>query len=165
VNRGIDFPKHQEVRTVTRHRLASHFAVALAIAGSAGPVFAQEPDTPILPGYWESTNTYNFFGDHTKVEKKCIKPADIEKFFSGPSNRHYKCNYPTRIVGDGKAVFKGQCVDKRGRKVDIQASGTYTLTSYHLDARLRTAIVGLPISATGSSIAKRISETCPPGAK
>jgi hypothetical protein len=140
-------------------------AAAAFVAPFAVPAAAQGSDTPILPGYWESTNTYNFFGDHTKKEFKCVRPADIEKFFSGPSNRHYKCDYPTRQVGGGNAVFKGQCVDKRGRKVEIEAKGTYTPTSYRLNARIKTSIVGFPLSATGSSVARRVSDTCPPGAK
>jgi len=125
-------------------------------AASAG-----RDENRILPGYWEYTNRLDFLFTDTKTEKRCVKPADVDKFLSGPSNRHYSCDYPTRVVGDGKASFKGVCRDKRGREARVSAAGTYSPKAFHLDATLGTSIGGLPISPTASVDAKWLAADCP----
>lgn len=141
---------------------------ALGGAVTAGAVLAQpaasQTDT-ILPGYWEYTNKIQFLVSNSSVEKRCVKPADIEKFFSGPSNRHYKCVYPTRVVGDGKAKFEGVCTDKRGRKAYVTAQGTYSPKAFTLNAKIKTSIIGLPVTPTGSISARYLGPTCPADAK
>ena len=98
--------------------------VALAIAGSA---HAQDS---IRTGYWETTDKVISPISSTKVENRCITPKAVEKFMMGPSNHIYSnCIYPKRSVGDGKMSFKGECADKKGKKVKISASGTYTETT------------------------------------
>lgn len=144
--------------------------LVLALSGAlvllSLPATARQPNdpTPIRPGYWESTNRVQFFVRSTSTERKCLREEDIEKFFSGPSNRHYRCEYPTRVVANGQARFDGVCTDKRGRKAYVTASGTYTPDSFRLNARIRTSIIGVPITPTGTMEARRIGDTCPPGA-
>jgi hypothetical protein len=138
-------------------------ATVAAIALLTVPaVAASQANNTILPGYWEYRSKVSLGVSSKSVEKKCVEPKDIEKFFSGPSNRHYKCTYPVRNVANGKAEFKGTCVDKRGRTADVTASGTYSPKHFTLQARIKTSIIGVPISPTGSIDATWIGPTCPP---
>jgi hypothetical protein len=135
--------------------------LALALAAAAVPALAaREP--PIQPGYWESTNKLLSPIRQTSTEKRCITPADVDKFMSGPSNRHYACTYPTNIIANGKITLKGTCVSKKGRKVQVSGGGTYTPTSFTLMAEVATEFLGLDITGRASTEAHRISDTCPP---
>ena len=131
---------------------------ALAVAAPASAVAA----TTILPGYWESTNRLLSPIKQTKTEKRCITPADVDKFLAGPSNRHYACTYPTKVFAGGKITLKGTCVSKKGRKVAVQGSGAYTPTSFNLTAEIATEFLGLDIAGKASTEARRLGDTCPP---
>ena len=130
----------------------------LAALALAGPAVAQ---TAITPGYWESTNKLLSPIRSTSVEKRCITPADVDKFMAGPSNRHYTCTYPTRTIQDGKITLKGTCVSKKGQKVAIAGSGVYTHTSFSLLADVAVEFGGLNIAGKASTEAHRIGDTCP----
>ena len=78
----------------------------------AAPAAAQEQT--ILPGYWDVTNKVSAIISQTKTEKRRITPSEVSKFVMGPSNRHYKCDYPTRVFKDGKIRLKGNCATKNG---------------------------------------------------
>ena len=132
---------------------------ALAILALAGPAAAAET---IRPGYWESTNRLLSPVRTTDVERRCITPADVEKFLMGPSNRHYTCTYPTRSFANGQILLKGQCVSKKGRQVEVSGQGTYTPTNFKLTANIATTFLGLPVSGRASTEARRIGDTCPP---
>jgi hypothetical protein len=132
--------------------------LAVALAGSA---VAQ---TAIQPGYWESTNRLLSPIPSTSREMRCIQPADVEKFMAGPSNRHYACTYPTRIIAHGRIILKGTCVSKKGRQVSISGKGSYTFTSFHLEADIATEFAGLPITGRASTDAHRVADACPPPA-
>ena len=125
----------------------------------AAPAAAQEQT--ILPGYWDVTNKVSAIISQTKTEKRCITPSQVSKFVMGPSNRHYKCDYPTRIFKDGKIALKGQCATKNGSKAALQATGTYSPTTFTMVADISTVYLGLPLSARARTAAKRISDTCP----
>ena len=135
-------------------RLAVLLALAVAAPAAAAPT--------ITPGYWESTNRLLSPIKQTKTEKRCITPADVEKFLSGPSNRHYACTYPTKVFADGRIALKGTCVSKKGRKVAVQGQGAYTPTSFNLTAEIATEFLGLDITGKASTEARRIADTCPP---
>ena len=139
------------------------FGAALALSALAVPVAspAREQQT-ILPGYWLYTNTLSLFFSQTSVEHRCVKPDEVDKMLAGPSNRHYSCEYPTRVVGGGKARFEGVCRDKKGREAQVSAVGTYAPKSFHLDAKLTTNIIaGIPMSPAGTIDAKWLSADCP----
>ena len=123
------------------------------------PALAQ--DTTIQPGYWEVTNKVSAIVSQTKTERRCITPAEVSKFVMGPSNRHYKCDYPTRVFKDGKISLKGQCATKNGSKAALQATGTYSPSTFTMVADISTVYAGLPLSARATTTAKRISDTCP----
>ena len=131
---------------------------ALALLSGA-PALAQEQT--ILPGYWDVTNKVSAIISQTKTEKRCITPAEVAKFVMGPSNRHYKCDYPTRVFRDGKISLKGQCATKNGSKAALQATGTYSPTTFTMIADISTVYAGVPLSARATTTAKRISDTCP----
>ena len=129
---------------------------ALAVAGSAAAA-----QSPILPGYWESTNTVSSPLHSTSTSRRCISPADVDRFLTGPINHHYTCVYPIRRVAGGKLAMKGVCTDNKGRQVRVSASGAYTPTSFHVDAVMATRFLGLPVSGHGTTEARRIADACP----
>lgn len=131
-------------------------AILLA-AGVATPAAAQ-----IEPGYWESTNRLLSPIRQTSTEKRCITPADVEKFMAGPSNRHYQCTYPTKVIENGRIVLQGTCVSKKGREVAVSGQGSYTPTSFNLSANIATHFLGIPLSGRASTEARRIGDVCPP---
>lgn len=134
-------------------------AAALIFAFSPAAALAAAP--PIQPGYWESTNRLLSPIRQTKVEKRCITPAEVDKFMAGPSNRHYKCTYPHKIIENGRISLKGTCVSKKGRKVAVQGSGAYSPTSFNLTADIATEFLGLDIAGRASTEARRIGDVCP----
>jgi uncharacterized protein DUF3617 len=134
--------------------------IALLLASAvAAPAAAAAP--PIQTGYWESTNRLLSPIRQTKTEKRCIKPADVDKFLAGPSNRHYACTYPTKVIAGGQIKLKGACVSKKGRKVAVQGEGSYTPTSFTLTAEVATEFLGLDITGRASTDAHKIADTCP----
>lgn len=134
--------------------------VFLMTLGAATPALAAAH--LIQPGYWESTNRLLSPIKQSKTERRCISPAEVEKFMAGPSNRHYACTYPTKVFAGGRITLKGTCVSKKGRKVAVQGSGAYTPTSFNLTAEIATEFLGLDIAGKASTEAHRIGDTCPP---
>lgn len=128
-------------------------------ATAAAPAVASE-ETTIMPGWWESTNKATMVITVTEREQRCITPADVDKILSGRINRHYTCTYPTKRVGDGKMFFQGTCVDKRGRTVNITATGAYSPTAFTLKANLSGRYGGVPLSASMSTEAHRLGDEC-----
>ena len=134
---------------------------ALLVLGTAAPAAATAQQA-ITPGYWESTNKLLSPIKQTSTEKRCITPADVDKFMAGPSNRHYACTYPTKVIAGGRITLKGTCVSKKGQKVAVQGSGEYTPTSFTLTADIATEFFGLDIAGRARTEARRIGDTCPP---
>ena len=137
--------------------LAASAAVLLLTAGAS--VAAGPEEQTILPGYWSVTNRVAVVAG--KTEKRCITPSEVSKFVLGPSNRHYKCDYPTKVFHNGKITLKGNCATKNGHSARIDATGSYTPTTFKMNAKVRTTVGGLPVNATAVTDAKRLSETCP----
>lgn len=132
----------------------------LFAAAAAAPA-ALAAETTILPGYWESTNRLISPVRSSSVERRCITPADVDKFLAGPSNRHYACTYPNKSIGGGRIAMKGSCVSKKGRRVAVSGEGSYTPTSFYLEATVATTFFGIPIAGRASTNAHRISDSCP----
>lgn len=145
------------------------FTVLLAAMAVAAPALAQPQSpnqSPIQPGYWESTNRLLSPIRTSKVERRCLTPADIDKFLAGPSNHHYDCTYPTRIVENGRITMAGTCVSrKNGRKVQVAGEGAYTPTSFQITASIATEFAGIPLSGRASTDARRIGDVCPASAE
>ncbi len=131
------------------------------MAALLGPAVAWAEATP-LPGYWELSNTAKLVISSRSTEKKCFTAADIDKVLEGPSNRHYKCTYPIRVVGGGKIRLTGTCVTKRGQVAEVTAEGTYSATAFRLRAKLKTKISGVQLAADASTTARRLGDICPP---
>jgi len=134
---------------------------ALTALGT-GAAAAAEP--PISPGYWESTNAVVSPYHQTTTERRCITPADVGRFLNGPINHHYTCVYPTQRVAGGKIAMKGVCTDNKNRKVEVSSHGTYTPTSFHMDATIATSFLGIPVTGRASTDAHRLGDACPPPA-
>ena len=137
-------------------------ALIPAVLLLAAPAAAQEQT--ILPGYWDVTNKVSAIISQTKTEKRCITPSEVSKFVMGPSNRHYKCDYPTRVFKDGKIRLKGNCATKNGSQAALEATGTYSPTTFTMNAKISTTYAGVPLSGIATTTARRIRETCPAAA-
>ena len=148
---------------MSRKLLIAAAALALPLTLSAASAVAQEKT--IDPGYWDVTNKVQAVITKTTHEMRCIKPAEVAKFTMGPSNRHYACTYPTRVFKDGKITLKGTCASKKGRRVAIEATGSYSPTTFKMTADVDTTYAGIPLGGRFITDAKKISDSCPAGAK
>ena len=140
--------------------------IFLAVAGLATASAAAPPaaaQSPIEPGYWESTNRLLSPIQQSKVERRCITPADVDKFLAGPSNRHYDCTYPERHIAGGVIRLSGACVKRKGggQPIRVSGEGVYDRESFSINATIATEIAGIPLSGRASTEARRISDTCP----
>jgi opacity protein-like surface antigen len=132
--------------------------VAGALAVLANTAAASAAETPILPGLWKYSAKVLFGIAEVEGGRRCLKAEEVEQFMAFPGNRHYKCEYTTKSVQDGKVSMAGACVDKKGRRAPIRARGTYTPESFRLNINLTTTN-GIPLAGVMS--AQRISATCP----
>lgn len=130
----------------------------LGLAALATPALAADA---IEPGYWDVTNRVLSPIRTKQVEKRCITPAEVAKFMMGPSNRHYKCTYPTRNFSGGKILLKGTCT-KKNQTLAVDGTGTWSPTSFALTAHVATEVLGIPVVAKASTEATRIGDVCPP---
>ena len=135
-------------------------AVMLGAPAAAPQAQTAAPAQPVLPGYWEYTTSALGSRD---TEQKCVRPSEINRFFGGLSTNRWKCTYPTRQVGDGRARFEGTCQDKKGRRVSVRLNGTYQTESFHFNggAQLMRGTPYIPASIT----ARRLSAQCPANAE
>jgi len=135
-------------------------AAALTAPAAAQPAKAE---SPILPGYWESTNRLLSPIRTSKVEHRCITPADVEKFLAGPSNHHYDCSYPSKLIDNGVIRLSGTCVKRKGggAPIKVAGEGVYTQTSFKITASIATDIAGIPLSGRASTEARRVADSCP----
>ncbi|MGH7028423.1 DUF3617 domain-containing protein [Brevundimonas sp.] len=135
-------------------------AGAVMLAAPAAAPQAQTSEQPVLPGYWEYTTSAVGQRD---TEQKCVRPSEINRFFGGLSTNRWKCTYPTRVVGGGRARFEGTCQDKKGRRVNVRLNGTYQTESFRFNggAQLIRGTPYIPASIT----ARRLSAQCPANAE
>ena len=129
-----------------------------ALARLANPAAASAAQTPILPGLWKYSAKVLFGIAEVEGGRRCLKAEEVEKFIAFPGNRHYRCTYPTKTVAGGRLAMEGACVDKKGRRAPIRATGTYTPENFRLNIRLTTTN-GIPLS--GTMTAQRLSAACP----
>jgi hypothetical protein len=141
-------------------RLAVLTAAIAAVLGV--PLRAAAQDS-IQPGYWETVDRVLSPIVTTKTQRRCITPADVDKFMQGPHNHIYACTYPRQVVGQGRIELAGSCVDKKGHKVSLSGNGAFTATSLHMTAEVGFKLLGVPMTATASTDARRLGDVCPPG--
>ena len=148
--------------SVASHPAAQAAAAALLLAV---PSLAHAQASPVLPGYWESSESYSILLAGSSRGRKCLTEAQVNDFITAPQTSHYRCAYASRQVGDGQARFRGgACYSHKGRKVlsDVQVDGRYAPESFHLAFQFHLVLssgVGLPGSALID--AHRISAECP----
>lgn len=134
----------------------SALALSLAIAAPAAAA-----ETPIAPGYWETTSQIISPLPTKKTEKRCIRAEDVEKFIGGSPNRHYTCTYPTREISGGRIRLVGSCKTKNSAPVPITGEGVYTRDTLQLDARIKAKLGGLTVPVHARTSGKRIADACP----
>ena len=138
------------------------FIAAVALAAPAASALADSP-YPINPGTWEVRTL--FLGLVGGSERWCVKPQDISKFLSGPSNHIYHCTYPENVTANGQLRFKGTCEDKHGYAGHLQGDGGYTPTTLHMKASGAFKFHGFMLPGSASIQGHFVSEDCPPGVK
>ena len=131
--------------------------VALTLAGTAGAI------ETIRPGYWSTTNTVTSPINQTKTENRCVTPKAIAKFTGCYINHHYACTCPRQSNAAGKIVFRGDCVDAKGRHVLIDGEGTYTATTLEMTATGHASMMGLSIPFSTHTDSHWLADTCPAG--
>ena len=149
--------------TFVRQRLT--VAAVLAAALLAAPLHASSQTTTtdtILPGYWEYR--VKLLGATIDTEMWCVRDDQIDKFFSGPCNRHHTCVYPTRVVGGGKARFAGYWQNDEGKRANVQASGEYSPRRFTLRTTATRDTNGAPIPAM-TLAANWLGATCKPAGR
>ena len=120
--------------------------------------FAQ---TGVTPGYWETINQVLSPFPTRKVEKRCIKPADVAKFMQGPSNHIYTCTYPTREIAGGRIRLVGSCKTRDGKPVPVTGTGAYTGDTFRVDANIQAQIGGFTLPVHARTTARRLGDDCP----
>lgn len=140
--------------------LAPVMAGGVLLAAPALAPAQTAAQSEVLPGYWEYTTSALGQRD---TEQKCVRPSEINRFFGGLSTNRWRCTYPTRVVGDGRARFEGTCQDKKGRRVNVRLTGAYEDTSFSFrgGAQLLRGTPYIPATIT----ARRISAQCPADAE
>jgi hypothetical protein len=133
----------------------------LALLPSSAPAFAGQP--AIAPGYWETRT--DWMGQKGAPDRLCIKPQDVARFLSGPSNHIYRCTYPVSTAASGAINFEGTCADKKGQKIKLRGKGAYTAATVHMTATGTAKMLGISLPGGASVDAHLISATCPLGAK
>ena len=135
-------------------------AAGLLMSAPSAATPPQAPAGQPQPGYWEYTTSVLGVRD---TEQKCVRPSEINRFFSGLSTRRWRCTYPVRQVGDGQARFEGTCEDRKGRRVNVRLNGPYETESFRFNggAQLARGTPYIPASIT----ARRIAAQCPANAE
>ncbi len=131
---------------------------ASVLAVLANTAAASAAETPILPGLWKYSAKVLFGLAEVESGRRCLKAEEVERFIAFPGNKHYKCDYSTKTVANGRVAMQGVCKDKKGRRAPIRARGTYTPENFRLNINLTTTN-GIPLSGVMS--AQRVSATCP----
>jgi hypothetical protein len=134
--------------------------IAASAAVLAGPAFATA-QTTIQPGYWETTSQVLSPFPTTKVERRCIRAEDVDKFIAGSPNHNYTCTYPTKEIADGKIRLAGSCKTKNSDPVSISTEGVYTPDSLRMDAYVKARVGGVNIPVHARTSGKRLGDTCP----
>ena len=132
--------------------------LAGAAALLANTAAASPAATPILPGFWKYSAKVLFGIAEVEGGRRCLQAEEVERFMAFPGNKHYKCEYTTKTVANGRVAMQGVCVDKKGRRAPIRARGAYTPESFRLNINLTTTN-GIPLA--GVMTAQRVSPTCP----
>jgi hypothetical protein len=117
--------------------------------------------SPIAPGYWETTSQVVSPFPTKKTEKRCIREEDVEKFIGGAPNRHYTCTYPTRQIAGGRIRLAGSCKTKNSDPVPITGEGTYSRDSIRLDAHVKAKLGGITVPVHARTTGRRLGDTCP----
>ena len=124
------------------------------------PLAAHAAET-IQPGYWEARDEVISPIHSAKTERRCVTPREVDKFMSCHINHIYQCVCPEQTARDGVVMFKGECVDKKGRRVGISGRGNYTPTTLTMTADVTFRLLGIPMSGEARTDAHRIGDICP----
>ena len=133
----------------------------LAAVLVAAPVLLMMPasapaveDLPLDPGTWEASAYTGAI--RLGRDKRCIQAEDVTRFIGGWSNSVYTCVYPTSIHANGQLVWKGTCHSRGGRRLDIEATGTYTQTAFRATGKVRSRLAGVDLTVPFRFSAKRL---------
>lgn len=117
--------------------------------------------TTLLPGLWEFQSS--LAGMSGKSETKCLTKAQVDRFLTDPSNRHYDCDVSEREVGAGKVRLKGVCANRKHaeQKIGVSLAGTYAPETFSLKGTALPRIFGgIEVPVAASVTAHRVSADC-----
>jgi hypothetical protein len=141
-------------------------AAAAMLYTAPRPEAEAQPAKPVLPGYWESSETYSLaLLSGASHARKCLTEAQVAQFVTSPQTSHYQCSYKSRKVEAGQAAFRGgSCYSHKGRLVlsKVDVDGQYAPETFHLDFHFKFMVsptAGLPGAA--SIDAHRLAAACP----
>ncbi len=122
----------------------------VSVAAVAGMSAHAQGQTTILTGQWNYATKLGFIpvGNDTH----CLTQKDVDNFNRGICLKHYRCDYDTAEVRDGRVNLKGTWTEKNGHVIPVTAQGAYTPESFQV------TVHGQGMSA--SINANRTSATC-----
>ena len=138
-------------------RLLIGLAASAAAAGAVAqpsPVTAP-PGLPLAPGFWDSRASALVISGR---DRRCLAPADIERYVHGWSNSVYACTYPVSTVANGRVTWRGTCSSRGGRRLTIEADGTYTATQFRVRGRVSSRLAGINLTAPFTMNARRLGD-------
>jgi hypothetical protein len=146
---------------VQRDPVSRSMKALLAALLILAPAAGRAAETPIDPGYWETTNSVVSPIRSSKTERRCIGAAQVAKFMEGPGNHIYRCTYPTKMFRGGRIVLKGSCKSRDKPPFPIEGQGTYTRDSFHLEALAHPTLGPITLPVRAQTDARRIGDACP----
>ena len=118
--------------------------------------------TVLMPGLWEYQSS--LVGSRGAPEQKCLAKAEVERFLTNPSNKHYDCDYTTRDVARGKVRLEGVCANRKHpeQKIGVSLRGDYSSTTIELKGVAKPRIVGLELPLAAAISAHRLGDCSAP---
>lgn len=150
------------MRPFSRTLLVAAALGGAVIALPAASAPAGQSATSVLPGYWEYK--VKGFGLTLDTEYWCVREDQIDKFFTGPCNRHHTCVYPTREISGSKARFVGYWQNDEGKRSNVEVAGDFSPKRFTLRSKPTRGTNGMPIPGMTLD-ARWLGETCKAGAK
>jgi hypothetical protein len=123
-----------------------------AIALTLTATIASAAESTIQPGLYEVVAKTSL--GPAETSRKCMTAAEISKGMQ-PQGLPKECKVTHSTLANGKVDFATSCPD-----TTTTMKGTYTATSYVMDATMRSTAGGKPVEITSHVTAKKIAATC-----
>jgi uncharacterized protein DUF3617 len=129
-------------------RMKIHWALALTLMAT----MASAGESMIEPGLYEVVAKTSL--GPAETSRKCMTAAEIAKGMQ-PQGLPKECKITHNTLGNGKLDFATSCPN-----MTTTMTGTYTATSYVMDAKMSSTAGGKATEVTSHVTAKKIGATC-----